>query len=303
MKKALFLHGVFSAVLDEIIKSQNKNPGKVFYLQPYSEESIKQLKQEPPDFNSPLPLYISTTDQPNQICYSANIVGWDDKNTILPKRLSDLNEHIKSFQPKEGEIYFEARGKKCINLISIRNLRKLTNQFHISILIKQSNDEPLKPRPRLGRWSYVYAAPSLSIESAIDKGRLEEELEKSVSASLKDTDERQNSRLKTAPKIPERVQTVSFGFRRNPDVIAVILKRAKGKCELCGCDAPFQRVSDGSPYLEVHHWIQLSDGGEDTVENACALCPNCHKQAHFGKDRDSIKSNKSLTTDAEELHG
>ncbi|OOL15317.1 hypothetical protein BXQ27_32765, partial [Klebsiella aerogenes] len=26
----------------------------------------------------------------------------------------------------------------------------------------------------------------------------------------------------------------------------------------------------------------LSNGGEDSVENAIALCPNCHRQAHFG---------------------
>ncbi len=76
------------------------------------------------------------------------------------------------------------------------------------------------------------------------------------------------------------------------------MRRASGKCELCGCDAPFYRASDGSPYLEVHHWITLSDGGEDTVENAGALCPNCHGQAHFGQNRDFIKSNKTLAADA-----
>jgi 5-methylcytosine-specific restriction protein A len=26
----------------------------------------------------------------------------------------------------------------------------------------------------------------------------------------------------------------------------------------------------------------LSTGGEDTLENAIALCPNCHRRAHFG---------------------
>jgi 5-methylcytosine-specific restriction protein A len=34
--------------------------------------------------------------------------------------------------------------------------------------------------------------------------------------------------------------------------------------------------------LEVHHKKQLSEGGEDTVENAIALCPNCHREAHYG---------------------
>ncbi|WP_163591073.1 HNH endonuclease, partial [Klebsiella variicola] len=39
---------------------------------------------------------------------------------------------------------------------------------------------------------------------------------------------------------------------------------------------------DGTPFLEVHHIEWLSNGGEDSVENAIALCPNCHRQAHFG---------------------
>ena len=34
--------------------------------------------------------------------------------------------------------------------------------------------------------------------------------------------------------------------------------------------------------LEVHHTKPLAEGGEDTVNNAEALCPNCHKEAHYG---------------------
>ncbi|MGE8574311.1 MAG: HNH endonuclease signature motif containing protein [Burkholderia contaminans] len=28
--------------------------------------------------------------------------------------------------------------------------------------------------------------------------------------------------------------------------------------------------------------VQLADGGEDTTENAVAVCPNCHRRAHCG---------------------
>jgi predicted HNH restriction endonuclease len=90
---------------------------------------------------------------------------------------------------------------------------------------------------------------------------------------------------------------------RNPDVIAVVLQRANGKCELCGSGAPLSKASDGTPYLEVHPWINLSEGGEDAIENAGALCPNCHKQAHLGQHRDYIKSNKALPANAEKLRG
>nr|WP_246290727.1 HNH endonuclease signature motif containing protein [Paraburkholderia fynbosensis] len=71
-------------------------------------------------------------------------------------------------------------------------------------------------------------------------------------------------------------------FRRNPDVVAEALFRAAGTCEGCGSVAPFIRRADGSPYLEVHHRLPLAMGGEDTISNAVALCPNCHRAAHHG---------------------
>ncbi len=40
--------------------------------------------------------------------------------------------------------------------------------------------------------------------------------------------------------------------------------------------------SDKTPYLEVHHRIPLAKKGEDTVANAIALCPNCHRKSHYG---------------------
>ncbi|WP_147195697.1 HNH endonuclease [Rummeliibacillus stabekisii] len=39
------------------------------------------------------------------------------------------------------------------------------------------------------------------------------------------------------------------------------------------------------PNLEVHHIKRLADGEEDTVENAIAVCPNCHRELHFGHSR------------------
>lgn len=85
-----------------------------------------------------------------------------------------------------------------------------------------------------------------------------------------------------AQKKPEKIHITSTGYQRNPDVIAEVLIRADGICEQCHSPAPFLRASDGTPYLEVHHIIPLSEGGDDTVENALALCPNCHREAHFG---------------------
>lgn len=102
------------------------------------------------------------------------------------------------------------------------------------------------------------------------------------SASL--SHEARLNRLKKTSRKPQRVEVSTYTFIRNPDVIAEVLLRANGCCERCGSLAPFNRTKDGSPYLEVHHIIQLAHGGEDAVSNAQALCPNCHRYLHFGKE-------------------
>lgn len=89
-------------------------------------------------------------------------------------------------------------------------------------------------------------------------------------------------RLKIAPKKPEIIEITHTVFKRNPDVIAEALERAKGFCEYCKKAAPFVRKSDNSPFLEVHHITPLAQDGDDTVENAIALCPNCHREKHYG---------------------
>ncbi len=89
-------------------------------------------------------------------------------------------------------------------------------------------------------------------------------------------------RLAQASPKPRKVAVTTYVYDRNPDVIVEVLARAKGICERCKRSAPFVRKSNGEPYLEVHHEIRLADGGHDTVENAVALCPNCHRQVHYG---------------------
>ena len=121
-----------------------------------------------------------------------------------------------------------------------------------------------------------------SFSEIIDKQYFESEFQKEVHLSLKDSNSRE-ARLKVyANKAPQQVEVISIAFKRNPDVVAFVLARAKGLCEDCMQRAPFLRAKDNTPYLEVHHKIRLADGGEDTVENAIALCPNCHRKAHFG---------------------
>jgi 5-methylcytosine-specific restriction protein A len=106
--------------------------------------------------------------------------------------------------------------------------------------------------------------------------------DQAVACALKDGVAARKARLETAQKLPARRTVTTEIFNRNPDVVAEVLDRAKGRCEVCGKPAPFARRRDGSPYLEVHHRVQLAQSGEDTPDNALATCPNCHRKAHFG---------------------
>ena len=74
-------------------------------------------------------------------------------------------------------------------------------------------------------------------------------------------------------------------IKRDPKVIAWILQNSGERCEGCNKKAPFIRDKNNTPYLEVHHIKQLKDGGADTVKNSIALCPNCHRKAHYSIEK------------------
>lgn len=90
-------------------------------------------------------------------------------------------------------------------------------------------------------------------------------------------------------------------FLRDPAVRAWVLQEARGICEACGEAGPFT-TEEGAVYLEVHHVVPLAAGGSDTVANAIAVCPDCHRALHLSADRalrtDSIRERvKRLASD------
>jgi 5-methylcytosine-specific restriction protein A len=74
--------------------------------------------------------------------------------------------------------------------------------------------------------------------------------------------------------------------------------RSKGFCEGCGEKAPFN-TKDG-PFLECHHVHRLADGGPDHPKNVVALCPNCHRRAHYAEDAEAFNNKlKTVAIEAE----
>ncbi len=97
---------------------------------------------------------------------------------------------------------------------------------------------------------------------------------------------------------PIKYQSNRSSYARDQYVREYALKRAKGACQLCGQPAPFIDDRTGEPFLEVHHIQALSEGGEDTIGNTVALCPNCHRKMHHTDfERDIIKLKRAASAD------
>ncbi len=80
---------------------------------------------------------------------------------------------------------------------------------------------------------------------------------------------------------PKRSSYSATFIVRDDRVRKLVLKRAQGRCEHCG-ELGFKRL-DGSHFVEAHHIISLAEQGPDTLDNVIALCPNHHREAHFGE--------------------
>ncbi|SDZ79224.1 5-methylcytosine-specific restriction enzyme A [Thalassobacillus cyri] len=138
------------------------------------------------------------------------------------------------------------------------------------------------------RWFILQKINTISTEKIMTEAEYNQEIQKLVNKSKRDSDSNRRQRLANADNVPDKLTVTSTQFKRNADVIAEVLKRADGVCEKCYKPAPFLRANDYTPYLEVHHLKPLAEGGEDTVKNAVALCPNCHREYHHAADVISV---------------
>ena len=90
---------------------------------------------------------------------------------------------------------------------------------------------------------------------------------------------------------------VSKNYEANVFVAELAKRRAEGICQLCEEQAPF-KDKKGNPFLLPYYVEQLAQGGEDSIENAVALCPNCHTKMqtlNLKSDKRKLKK-KALQT-------
>ncbi len=106
--------------------------------------------------------------------------------------------------------------------------------------------------------------------------------EKEEKAAHNLSDSELEEKIAKAPKKPSTTQVISIRYNRDPNIATLVKRKANGICQDCNKPAPFVAKQTGEPFLEIHHIIPLANGGEDTIENTIALCPNCHRKRHYG---------------------
>lgn len=121
------------------------------------------------------------------------------------------------------------------------------------------------------------------------KGNIFDLREESLSHS--NLDELRRIALMRARRSISKRERKVLHYARASAIKLYVLRRAGGICEGCKEPAPFNTPA-GTPFLEPHHLTRLADGGPDHPKHVIALCPNCHRRAHYSED--SISFNKSL---------
>ncbi len=77
-------------------------------------------------------------------------------------------------------------------------------------------------------------------------------------------------------------ETSTKTYRKRSQIIRqYVLARAAGICECCDEATPFTSKT-GAPYLEPHHIRRLCDDGPDDPRSVAGVCPNCHREIHYG---------------------
>jgi len=226
---------------------------------------------------------IQTDGAPTAVVIKATLSGGRYANEWLDKGRR-LKYFLKSKTLKDGSVEFGEHYKPNAAILKVPKLpilafvRQTAQSYFVyaGVFLKQNMKDELDG----SKWFDLVLESSEDV--IMDAEYVQRDLRDQVAIVIAQSQQQRLIRLAKAPKKPKKIQTITTAFVRNPDVIAEVLLRAGGQCEECNNRGPFISKATGELYLEVHHRKPLAMGGDDTVANALALCPNCHREKHFG---------------------
>lgn len=199
---------------------------------------------------------------------------------------SERQFHIYSEKEYQNEQEFLSTHKSQSNADVFRDLSFVKNEkrYHMSVNVNICQQMlyccDIVPENELNHWFFVlkkYSEYETS-DSEDYKTRCKKANQMSDESLYKKYCQRKNNERQVN-------QNKGRTINKRDEIVAEIAKRrAKGICELPDSNGRFHEAPfsvDGKPFLESHHVIWLSKGGEDDIDNVVALCPNCHRKMHI----------------------
>lgn len=211
---------------------------------------------------------------------NVNIDGWKERISKIQSSSFSTNFllYLKKTNDNSGRYYISAINSEEYSLI-----------IKYCIIPEYTNIKIKRVKNAAGGYNYTFL---FELEEPSDtKSMFEEQSKKAEITARKKS---HNDLLKAAQSHSKKTKkgkkrsVKTNVYERNADVAAYVKVRANGKCDLCEEKAPFAD-KHGNPYLEEHHVKRLADGGADTIDNAVALCPNCHRKMHIVGDRADVQ--------------
>ncbi|MBS1616410.1 MAG: HNH endonuclease [Bacteroidetes bacterium] len=221
---------------------------------------------------------------PDIIRFPVEYVGWNGERSVYNQHFDQVPDALARTNNSVG-CWFDTTEDFTVYVDKFRS----SNKDFIRAAMNTTLTPLMRRAHSKGAVEYVFSAFNENSEQDLPEltDVLVAEAEQ-LDKALRLSRQQRLDELKRIDPKPKQVIVQQTVFLRNQLVVAEVLYRANGHCEQCQQPAPFLRDSDNTPYLEVHHKTRLADGGDDTVENAIALCPNCHRQVHHGQKRHTI---------------
>ncbi|MED2974274.1 HNH endonuclease [Fictibacillus sp. B-59209] len=198
-----------------------------------------------------------------------------------------INEHgeevlLYTGMGQEGDQDIEFGQNKTLNESRTNGIRvylfeALKPGEHIFVGQVELADKPFTDN-QAGRKVWIFPVRVVGKKYYMPERLIEEKEQEKEKIARKLSDQELLDRARNAERLGQRITTTKT-YERDKFVSEYAKRRANGTCQLCEQSAPFEDRL-GRPYLETHHIKWLSKGGEDTIENTVALCPNCHKKMH-----------------------
>lgn len=104
--------------------------------------------------------------------------------------------------------------------------------------------------------------------------------------------------LEVSKAKPEKREYLIETYARNKGWVAEAKNRFGVYCMCSNCKNTFIKP-DGTPYIEVHHIIPMSEGGEDGLWNLAVLCAHHHRMAHFADNTICLTLQKTLLAETQ----